>query len=230
MLLCPDDVDRTAPACRATDPQVAPRRRPLRPRQRDRARRDLARSVRRAARRRDGAAADLRARHPASRARGPSARYAARRRSAPPSRRSRWRADPIERRAGAKMLACVALFGAATIVFGLSRSFTLSLRRARSSSARRTWSASSCDQSLVQLATPDAMRGRVSAVNMVFIGASNELGEFESGLTAQWFGAVPVGRARRRRHAAGGRALGVAFPEAGAGRSTQDARPTRAGT
>jgi hypothetical protein len=44
---------------------------------------------------------------------------------------------------------------------------------------------------LVQLATPDAMRGRVSAVNMVFIGASNELGEFESGLTAQWFGAVP---------------------------------------
>ena len=44
---------------------------------------------------------------------------------------------------------------------------------------------------LIQLATPDAMRGRVSAVNMVFIGASNELGEFESGLTAQWFGAVP---------------------------------------
>jgi hypothetical protein len=45
--------------------------------------------------------------------------------------------------------------------------------------------------SLVQLATPDEMRGRVSAVNMVFIGASNELGEFESGLTAQWFGTVP---------------------------------------
>jgi len=45
---------------------------------------------------------------------------------------------------------------------------------------------------LVQLATPDAMRGRVSAVNMVFIGASNEVGEFESGLTAQWFGAVPA--------------------------------------
>jgi hypothetical protein len=43
---------------------------------------------------------------------------------------------------------------------------------------------------LVQLATPDAMRGRVSAVNLVFIGASNELGEFESGLTAEWFGAV----------------------------------------
>jgi hypothetical protein len=44
---------------------------------------------------------------------------------------------------------------------------------------------------LVQLATPDAMRGRVSAVNMVFIGASNELGEFESGLAAQWLGTVP---------------------------------------
>jgi hypothetical protein len=44
---------------------------------------------------------------------------------------------------------------------------------------------------LVQLATPDAMRGRVSAVNMVFIGASNELGEFESGVTAQWLGTVP---------------------------------------
>jgi hypothetical protein len=46
--------------------------------------------------------------------------------------------------------------------------------------------------SLVQLETPDAMRGRVSAVNLLFIGASNELGEFESGLTAAWFGAVPA--------------------------------------
>jgi len=45
---------------------------------------------------------------------------------------------------------------------------------------------------LVQLATPDEMRGRVSAVNMVFIGASNEVGQFESGLTAQWFGTVPA--------------------------------------
>ena len=46
--------------------------------------------------------------------------------------------------------------------------------------------------SLIQLATPDAMRGRVSAVNMLFIGASNELGEFESGITAAWFGTVPA--------------------------------------
>jgi hypothetical protein len=47
-------------------------------------------------------------------------------------------------------------------------------------------------QTLVQLGTPDAMRGRVAAVNMVFIGASNEVGQFESGITAQWFGTVPA--------------------------------------
>ncbi len=97
---------------------------------------------------------------------------------------------PIERRAGAKMLACVALFGAATIVFGLSRSFALSLLALTLVGASDMVSVV-VRSSLVQLATPDAMRGRVSAVNMVFIGASNELGEFESGLTAQWFGAVP---------------------------------------
>jgi len=97
---------------------------------------------------------------------------------------------PIERRAGAKMLACVALFGAATIVFGLSRSFALSLAALTLVGASDMVSVV-VRSSLVQLATPDAMRGRVSAVNMVFIGASNELGEFESGLTAQWFGAVP---------------------------------------
>jgi MFS family permease len=99
-------------------------------------------------------------------------------------------ARPIERRAGAKMLACVALFGAATIVFGLSRSFALSLVALVLVGASDMVSVI-VRSSLVQLATPDAMRGRVSAVNMVFIGASNELGEFESGLTAQWLGAVP---------------------------------------
>jgi MFS family permease len=97
---------------------------------------------------------------------------------------------PIERRAGAKMLACVALFGVATVVFGLSRSFALSLVALTLVGASDMVSVV-VRSSLVQLATPDAMRGRVSAVNMVFIGASNELGEFESGLTAQWFGAVP---------------------------------------
>jgi hypothetical protein len=47
-------------------------------------------------------------------------------------------------------------------------------------------------QTMIQLSTPDEMRGRVSAVNMVFVGASNEVGQFESGITAQWFGAVPA--------------------------------------
>jgi MFS family permease len=98
---------------------------------------------------------------------------------------------PIEKGAGAKMLACVALFGVATIVFGLSRSFALSLAALTMAGAADMVSVV-VRSALVQLATPDAMRGRVSAVNMVFIGASNELGEFESGVTAQWLGAVPA--------------------------------------
>jgi MFS family permease len=97
---------------------------------------------------------------------------------------------PIERRAGAKMYAGVAAFGAGTVAFGLSRSFTLSLAALVLIGAADMVSVF-VRSALVQLATPDAMRGRVSAVNMVFIGASNELGEFESGVTAQWLGAVP---------------------------------------
>jgi MFS family permease len=97
---------------------------------------------------------------------------------------------PVDGRAGLKMLGCVALFGVATIVFGLSRSFALSLAALVATGAADMVSVF-VRSALVQLATPDAMRGRVSAVNMVFIGASNELGEFESGVTAQWFGAVP---------------------------------------
>jgi MFS family permease len=97
---------------------------------------------------------------------------------------------PIERRAGVRMLSGVAVFGVATVVFGLSRSFPLSLGALIVVGAADMVSVF-VRSSLVQLATPDAMRGRVSAVNMVFIGASNELGEFESGLTAQWFGTVP---------------------------------------
>jgi MFS family permease len=97
---------------------------------------------------------------------------------------------PIERRAGPKMLVCVAAFGAATICFGLSRDFVLSLFALFAVGASDMVSVF-VRSALVQLATPDAMRGRVSAVNMVFIGASNELGEFESGVTAQWLGAVP---------------------------------------
>jgi MFS family permease len=97
---------------------------------------------------------------------------------------------PVDRRAGVRMLACVALFGIATIVFGLSRNFALSVLALVVGGAADMVSVV-VRSALVQLATPDEMRGRVSAVNMVFIGASNELGEFESGLTAQWLGVVP---------------------------------------
>jgi MFS family permease len=97
---------------------------------------------------------------------------------------------PIERRAGAKMFVGVALFGIATIAFGLSRSFALSLAMLVVVGATDMISVF-VRSALVQLATPDAMRGRVSAVNMMFIGASNELGEFESGVTAHWFGTIP---------------------------------------
>jgi hypothetical protein len=88
---------------------------------------------------------------------------------------------PLRRKAGPIMFGCVALFGVATIVFGLSRSFILS------SAALIVLGASDMVSvyvraTLVQLATPDAMRGRVSAVNRLFIGASNELGGFESGV------------------------------------------------
>jgi MFS family permease len=96
---------------------------------------------------------------------------------------------PIRKRAGAKMLICVAIFGAATVVFGLSKSLLLSLAALFVVGASDMVSVV-IRASVLQLATPAEMRGRVSAVNSLFIGASNELGEFESGLTAQWWGAV----------------------------------------
>lgn len=92
---------------------------------------------------------------------------------------------------GAKMFAAVAIFGIATVVFGLSTWFPLSLLALFTLGASDMVSVN-IRSSLIQLATPDAMRGRVSAVNMLFIGASNELGEFESGLTAAWLGTVPA--------------------------------------
>jgi MFS family permease len=95
------------------------------------------------------------------------------------------------RRPGATMMWCVAGFGAATILFGLSRSLWLSLLALFLVGATDMVSII-VRVSLVQLETPDEMRGRVSAVNTLFIGASNELGQFESGITAQWFGAVPA--------------------------------------
>ena len=97
---------------------------------------------------------------------------------------------PLRRDAGAIMFACVALFGVATIVFGLSQSFILSIAALIVLGASDMVSVY-VRATLIQLATPDAMRGRVSAVNRLFIGASNELGGFESGVTAAWFGTVP---------------------------------------
>jgi MFS family permease len=97
---------------------------------------------------------------------------------------------PIDRRAGTLMFCGVAGFGVFTVVFGLSRNIALSVGALAMVGA--------CDmvsvvvrQTMIQLGTPNEMRGRVSAVNMIFVGASNELGQFESGLTAQWFGTIP---------------------------------------
>ncbi|HET9764554.1 MAG TPA: MFS transporter [Casimicrobiaceae bacterium] len=98
---------------------------------------------------------------------------------------------PIERHAGRKMFAAIALFGVATIVFGLSRSFAFSIAVLIVLGAADMVNVV-VRMSLVQLRTPDDMRGRVSAVNAMFIGASNQLGEFESGVTAAWFGTVPA--------------------------------------
>lgn len=98
---------------------------------------------------------------------------------------------PLQRKAGTIMLWCVASFGVFTIVFGLSRNIVLSLITLLLVGASDMVSVI-VRNTLVQIATPDEMRGRVSSVNMLFIGASNELGQFESGITAQWFGTVPA--------------------------------------
>ena len=97
----------------------------------------------------------------------------------------------IKQGVGGKMFAAVAVFGFATIVFGLSTWFPLSLLALFLLGASDMVSVN-IRSSLIQLATPDAMRGRVSAVNILFIGASNELGEFESGVTAALLGTVPA--------------------------------------
>jgi MFS family permease len=98
---------------------------------------------------------------------------------------------PLKQKVGKIMFAAVALFGLGTIVFGLSSNFGLSLLALLVLGASDMISVV-IRSTLVQLETPDEMRGRVSAVNSVFIGTSNQLGEFESGLTAAWFGAVPA--------------------------------------
>jgi MFS family permease len=97
---------------------------------------------------------------------------------------------PLHRKVGSRLLAAVALFGLATITFGLSTHFGLSLVALAITGAADNISVVT-RLTLVQLETPDEMRGRVGAVNSIFIGASNQLGEFESGATAALFG--PVG-------------------------------------
>ena len=100
-----------------------------------------------------------------------------------------WR--PIRRRAGRWMFGGVLAFGCATIVFGLSHSMWLSVGALFVLGAGDMLSVF-VRQLLVQLQTPDELRGRVSAVNSMFVGTSNELGEFESGVTARWWGPVPA--------------------------------------
>jgi MFS family permease len=98
-------------------------------------------------------------------------------------------ARPIRRRAGAVMFAGVAVYGAATLVFGLSKLLWLSVGALAVLGAADMLSVY-VRQTLVQLVTPDPMRGRVAAVSTLFIGASNELGEFESGVAARFLGVV----------------------------------------
>jgi MFS family permease len=98
----------------------------------------------------------------------------------------RW---PVGRHVGRKMYVAVAVFGLATVVFGLSSSFELSLAALVVLGAADNVSVV-IRQTLVQLQTPDDMRGRVYAVNSLFVGTSNQLGEFESGMLAHWFGAT----------------------------------------
>ena len=100
---------------------------------------------------------------------------------------TRW---PFERRVGRKLLLAVGIYGLSMLVFGLSTSLVLSMLALAVSGAADMVSVV-IRITLVQLETPDEMRGRVSAVNSIFIGASNQLGEFESGVTAAWLG--PVG-------------------------------------
>ncbi|AME24131.1 MFS transporter [Burkholderia sp. PAMC 26561] len=98
---------------------------------------------------------------------------------------------PLRQRAGTAMFGGVIAFGIATIVFGLSRNIIVSMLALGALGASDVISVV-VRNSLVQLQTPDDMRGRVNAINSLFIGTSNQLGEFESGMTAGLFGAVPA--------------------------------------
>ncbi len=98
---------------------------------------------------------------------------------------------PPMRQAGKAMFRAVTVFGVMTIIFGVSKNFALSLAALACLGAADMVSVV-IRHTVVQLVTPPEMRGRVSAVNLIFIGASNHLGEFESGVTAHWFGTVPA--------------------------------------
>lgn len=98
---------------------------------------------------------------------------------------------PVTRRAGAKILTAVFVFGVGTVAFALSEAFWVSMVCLIIIGAADMISVA-VRHTVVQIATPDRMRGRVSAVSQVFIMCSNELGEFESGVTAAWLGVVPA--------------------------------------
>jgi hypothetical protein len=100
---------------------------------------------------------------------------------------ARW---PLTRHVGIVMYAAVATFGAATVLFGLSTSFTFSMAMLVLIGASDMLSVV-IRQPVIQLETPDATRGRVSAVNSLFIGTSNQIGEFRAGVTADLFGTIP---------------------------------------
>ena len=101
---------------------------------------------------------------------------------------ARW---PMRGRVGPTLFAAVACFGCATIVFGLSRSFALTMLALAAYGAADMVSVVIRD-TLIQVGTPDLMRGRVSAVHSLFVGTSNQLGQFRAGLTAAWFGVIPA--------------------------------------
>lgn len=100
-------------------------------------------------------------------------------------------ARPIQRHVGRVMFGAVAIFGVANLVFALSHWFWLSMAALMLAGAADMVSVY-IRSALVQFSTPDSMRGRVNAVNMLFIGSSNELGEFRAGTSAAWLGAVPA--------------------------------------
>ena len=174
-------------------PRERARRRAARPAHAGAARRDLARPLRRPVRRRGRAAARVREGRPRRRAGRPRACSGPRLRSARCCSAIVLSRRPDARRhAGRTLLTVVGLYGVTIVVFGLSHD-DVALARSRSRSAAALDMVSVVlRQTILPLVTPDELRGRVNAVEMVFISASNELGAFESGVAAALVGAVPA--------------------------------------